>query len=203
MTSYNHFFVESPIRLGEWIAAFEQTKLFALIDYESLDEEARQLLDANAVNLYGDLEGTGIASQGPRLIEVPGVDESSLLAQCLAGYPVALLLGRCELSELSAHLREIREVLVPEETRALFRYQDINVVRALFPLLLPVQGQLVVGPLVAWGVLDACRVFHTLFSDGRKGKSGQLRTSCGEVRSVRLSLSLWGDEASGTGGIGC
>lgn len=195
MSSYQRIPIESSIQLGEWISTDSAAKLFALIDYTSLDDTAKQLLDSNAVNLYGDLEGTVIASEGPRLVEVSRTEAFPLLEQCLTGYPVALLLGECEVSELAAHLREIREVLIPEETRALFRYQDLNVLRALFPLLLPAQGQIVLGPLTSWGVLDPCHVFHALSSDRRKGQGGQLRFDKKQVAALEDALFIHTVEA--------
>lgn len=173
---YASFTVDTPGQLDHWTQSFDKAKLFALVDFESLDDNQRRELNPNAVNLYDDLAGTKIAELGPRLLEIEPATQTELLERCLAGYPAALLLGQCSLPELASHLQDIREVLVPEDTHALFRYQDAKVIRALFPIVLPAQSKQILGPLQGWGVLDACRTFHTLtFKERHRKHTGPLR----------------------------
>lgn len=163
--TYSTFVVDSPNALTHWIESFGDATLFALIDFQSLNlDELRKIeLEYRPVaSLYNDLEGTAIADSGPRLVEIGDESRSAMLRQLIAGFPAALLMGQCGFSELESHLREIREVRVPEDTYALFRYQDMRVLRALFPLLSQPQIQQILGPLSGWGVVDCCGQFHGL-----------------------------------------
>ena len=178
-TKYAGFVVDSPSEIERWINNTGETTLFALVDFQALSVKQKgdfvSVLGNTAINLYDDLSGTRIAEAGPRLMVVGTESRAAVLELLFDGYPLSLLTGTCSLSELETHLRSIREVMVPDDTHALFRFQDGKVTQALFPVISPEQGGLVLGPLLGWYVLDACRKCHTLLSSDRKNKSGQLR----------------------------
>lgn len=191
MTSYSRSPAATSIGIDEWVGASPQRNLFALINYESLNEELRrELLDVGAVNLYDDLKGTAIADSGPRLWEINQFRKSQFIERCIDGYPASLLVGSCGLGELARHLQDIREVLVPDDVRALFRYHDINVIRAIFPILSATQVDSILGPLFAWGGIDSCGVFHALSSSDQKRKSGELSFDRKQINALDEALFI-------------
>lgn len=178
-TKYSGFVVDSPSEIERWINSTGENSLFALIDFQVLSSKQKETIASaygdSLTNLYDDLSGTALAELGPRLVTVAPENRAATLEFLVNGYPISLLIGACGISVLDAHLRNIREVVVPEDTYALFRFQDGKVTKGLFPAISEEQGERVLGPLVGWCVLDACRTCHTLVSvDGKKNR-GQLR----------------------------
>lgn len=177
-SQYSAETLETPEMLTRWLAGLDENHLFALIDVQAMSIQQREELDAGClgpvINLYGDLEGTEISRFGPRLIEVASDRHSAAISQAFALRSTSFLLGKCALSALAAHLQAIREVTVPESIQALFRYQDPQVASALFPIIDAARGSLLLGPLSAWGALDACNRLYILMATGKRPKQGAL-----------------------------
>lgn len=175
---YEKITAESPEAVQAWLSSFSETSCYALLDVQRLDAEQIQAVDANqwgmAVNLYGDLSGLAIAAMGPRLVQIPAESLPRLIQLAMATHSVSFLVGECDLPTLVAHLQAIREVEIPDRTAVLFRYQDIHVTAALFPLLPPPEAGRCLGPLTAWAALDACNCLHAIFATGKNRTAGSL-----------------------------
>jgi hypothetical protein len=189
---YEHLPGQNAESLAAWLSESTEIERFALIDVQRLDAEQMQALDGNrwgvAVNLYGDLAGTGIAALGPRLLRLPSDEIPNMIQLALATRAVSFLLGKCDQSTLSAHLQSIREVELPDRTAALFRYQDIHVTSALFPVLPAADSGRCLGPLSAWGALDACNTLHVIAATSDKRVSGSLHFDQKTVEALDDSL---------------
>lgn len=165
--------------LATRLSGAEEIKCYALIDVQRLNAEQIQAVDRHqwgiAVNLYGDLKGTAIAAMGPRLVQLPREEIPNIIEFAQTTRSVSFLLGKCDLSTLSAHLQSIREVEIPNRTAVLFRYQDIHITAALFPVLPSVEIGRCLGPLSTWSALDACNRLHVISVTGQKHTRGSLR----------------------------
>lgn len=147
-------------------------KLFVLIDFtrvpdwavfeEQLHSSARIRLPA--VNLYDDLAGLELAKSGPRLLALDLEDEvmDAVMGLAIEHEAGSFLFASCTLNELAEHLRSIREVAMPDSGGALFRFQDMHVTAALWPLLSPTQKNRILGPARAWVVREACGELHLI-----------------------------------------
>lgn len=170
---------QTPVTLAAWLSEPDETDLYALIDAQRLNTEQTQAVDSHqwgiAVNLYDDLKGTAIAAMGPRLIKLPREEITNIIQLAQVTRSVSFLRGECDLSTLSAHLQLIREVEIPDRTAVLFRYQDVHVTAALFPILTSAAIGRCLGPLIAWSALDACNRLHVVSATGKKRTSGPLR----------------------------
>lgn len=178
--------------LVAWLSQKEEMHQYALIDVQRLSVEQIQTIDRpqwdTAVNLYADLEGTSIASMGPRLVQFPREEVPHIVELALASRSVSFLLGQCDFPTLSAHLQAIREVEIPNRTAVLFRYQDIHVTAALFPTLLSAEIGLCLGPLTHWAALDACNRLHVISATSKQRKSGALCFDQKTVETLEDSL---------------
>lgn len=157
-------------------------KLFALIDFTRVPDWTvfeKQLLSGKQtrlppVNLYDDLAGLEIVKSGPRLLALDLEDEvlDPVMGLALEYEAGSFLFASCTPNELAEHLRSIREVAMPDSGGALFRFQDVHVTAALWPLLSPTQKNRILGPARAWVVREACGELHLI-----KALSAQKRTS--------------------------
>lgn len=86
--------------LVAWLSQKEEMHQYALIDVQRLSVEQIQTIDRHqwdtAVNLYADLEGTSIASMGPRLVQFPREEVPHIVELALASRSVSFLLGQCD-----------------------------------------------------------------------------------------------------------
>ena len=113
---------------------------------------------AQVVNLYDDLAGTGLAEGGPRLAALPKdapalgqpLDQTQVLHRAL------LILSTGSLADLGNHLRRLRETTLPDNSVALFRFQDTRVIRAMSSMLDQDQIGAVLGPSLCWLCIDEC-----------------------------------------------
>ncbi len=174
-----------------WVDSLNGTRLFALFDAQSkltrLDEiESRRW--GPAINLYGDLEGTRIAQLGPRIIEANDTGSRSELVELAFSTRASLLAGNCTLEEIAIHLKDLREIALPDGTPALFRFQDARVAVATFPTLNPAQGCKLLGPLTAWAVLDVCHRLHVRSSTDCRRIGGRLRFNQKTVDAIDEQL---------------
>ena len=140
--------------------------LFVLVDVARM-ESAKAVEDRlkpmcaeghNPINLYADFGGHEVSKVGPRLCRLAVTDNhlQQVSQYALETSAISFLLGRCTTDALAQHLMDVREVSLPDGTRALFRFQDVNVTAALWPLLRRDQVNRLLGPLHQWIVLDIC-----------------------------------------------
>ncbi len=165
--------------LAAWLSQDEGAHHYALIDVQRSSAEQIKAVDKHqwgtAINLYGDIEGTAISAMGPRLVQLYREEIPHIAQLALTSRSVSFLLGKCDFATLSAHLQAIREVGIPNQTAVLFRYQDIHVTAALFPILPSAEMACCLGPLAAWAVPDACNKLHIISATGQQRSSGALR----------------------------
>ena len=177
-SQYTSLNIDSADDYLRWADSFADTNLFALFDVQSPQTKLDEIENGRwgqSINLYGDLEGTEIARFGPRIVKANGAANRQALVEYAFSTRASLLLGDCTLAEAARHLQDLREVILPGGTPALFRYQDGHVTAALFPTIKPVQGRKILGPLTAWATLDACHHLHVLSSMDKQRISGTLR----------------------------
>jgi hypothetical protein len=178
--------------LAAWLSQNGETHPYALIDVQRLSIEQIEMIDRHqwgtAVNLYADLDGTAISAMGPRLVQLPREEIPNVVQLAWTSRSVSFLLGPCDLSTLSAHLQAIREVAIHDRTAVLFRYQDIHVTAALFPILPSAEIGLCLGPLTHWAALDACNRLHVISATGQQRKRGTLRFDQKTVETLDDSL---------------
>lgn len=143
----------SPLRLFGLIDASQSDMLVKL-----LDELMPYRIDHSMpINLYDDIEGPEIAAIGMRLIGLQAT-KTAITAACHAAFnssSLSLLVSTSE-TTLAIHLRQLREVVLPDGMRALFRYQDTRVATALMPLLKPEQAISFLGDAMAWFTPNVC-----------------------------------------------
>lgn len=152
--------------LQVWLSGLGAMECYVLFDAQRLSEAQLQSVDRGdwgvARNLYADLTGTGIAALGPRLVRLDE-DHRQVAAQwALTTQAVGFLAGTVQINTLVEHLQAIREVELPAQSAALFRYQDVNVMAALLPVLSASNRQRCLGPLQRWAVVDACANLHSI-----------------------------------------
>lgn len=140
-------------------------RLYGLIDASQsivMDNLLNELMpyridQSELLNLYDDIEGPEIAAIGMRLISLQTTKEA-IAAACHAAFnsmSMSLIVSTSE-TTLAAHLRQLREVVLPDGMRALFRYQDTRVATALMPLLKPEQARSLLGEATAWFAPHVC-----------------------------------------------
>lgn len=137
--------------------------LFALVDAASLafPVSAHRLNDLpcsleQGINLYADLIGASVAETGPRLWEISDADLDDWIRVASETSAISILCGSLTLHDLAQHLQSLREVVLPDGSLALFRFQDVHVATHLWPLLSPGQGNQILAGLDWWAVPDVC-----------------------------------------------
>jgi hypothetical protein len=148
------------------VAEEQALRWYVLLDVDAMGswEQAAPLLAkltqpaTSPFNLYADLEETGLARQGPRLVEL--TQDLALrqmpLQELAAARGASFLAGAMPMPALAQHLHGLREVTLPDGGAALFRFQDPRVMHALAPTLNARQVAALLGPVAAWWSLDAC-----------------------------------------------
>ncbi|BBP00037.1 DUF4123 domain-containing protein [Sulfuriferula nivalis] len=145
--------------------AMKPMQLFGLIDASQADILTSLLKDLAPyrinqqppLNIYDDLEAPEMVAIGMRLISLQATSKA-IAAACNAAFTslsLSLLVSTSE-HELATHLRQLREIVLPDGMRALFRYQDTRVATALMPLLKPEQAVSLLGAATAWFVPHVC-----------------------------------------------
>ena len=143
-------------------------KAYALVDFAKLsaDEQkqmARGLIrEQGDVNLYGDLAGLALAKAGPRLMPLSQATLPMAAEWSVRTHALSFLIGPADAAAVAHHLQGLREVTLPDEAQALFRFQDVNVTSYLFGLLSPGLVNKILGPLSLWASPDVCGWVHVL-----------------------------------------
>jgi hypothetical protein len=148
----------------------DEAFLFALVDVarttstqrNELPKSIAMVLEHQSINLYADLEGTALADSGPRLCAVTDALLTDWAVTFCQINVVSFMAGTMELQELAGHLQSLREVLLPDGSEALFRFQDCHVTRHLWPLLTPGLANQILGPLDWWATPCPCGPLHVL-----------------------------------------
>lgn len=143
----------------------ESMALFGMIDASQpaimenlLDELLPYRINQSApINLYDDLVKPEIVAIGVRLVSLQ-INPQAIAAACRAAFNSSglSLLASTSQAALDKHLRELREVHLPDGSSVLFRYQDTRVTTALMPLLTPQQAICLLGAANAWFVPHVC-----------------------------------------------
>lgn len=181
---------QSGATLTNWLVSrwnsFDEdsrVKCFVLLDVAPLSRaELQSALDhftqegaLVATNIYGDLDGLDIAKFGPRLIEV-GQNLLPFVAELShQKHNVSFIFSERSVEGLLAHLQGIREVLLPDGSQALFRFQDVNVLSNLAQILTPGMTNKVLGSAVLWVVPDVCGCVYELKPRPGFVRNGELR----------------------------
>ncbi|GHD69863.1 DUF4123 domain-containing protein [Jeongeupia chitinilytica] len=180
LASDDDFRVWLPKALGQEEADDKPLSLYLMVDTArcTTDEENRRLDDICQgsvwTGLYDDFEGDEWKRLGPRLIRVADVPE--LIGGTSLGLPrqaVSYLLARDSLPSLNAHLLKLREIVLPDGGRSLFRFQDAIVLRELGGLLNARQIAIMLGDASSWAVPCACGGFG-VFARNTDPVSGEL-----------------------------
>lgn len=157
-------------------------RLFALVDAASLASpmNAHRLDDLpcsleQGINLYADLIGTAVAETGPRLYEISDADLDDWGKAACETSAISILCGSLTLHGLAQHLQSLREVVLPDGSLALFRFQDVHVAAHLWPLLSPGQGNQILAGLNWWAVPDVCGHWFVLTHAKGFSRSGVLK----------------------------
>lgn len=154
---------------------------YALIDAAKLNAQEladiQQALDPNhnGINLYADLAGSALVPTGPRLVQLHPTAFAAASEWSISTHALSFLMGTTELNALAHHLQNLREVTLPDDAKALFRFQDVNVTSHLFGLLSPGLINKILGPLCMWAVPDVCGWVHVLHPKPGYQRLGQLR----------------------------
>ncbi|PHV10193.1 DUF4123 domain-containing protein [Chitinimonas sp. BJB300] len=204
--------IQTAAELAQWLRTACQDKtgaepssesrLFLLVDLAKLPNWAEHettliakgLLKGESINLYDDLSGLAIENSGPALIEVERHVEA---LQALAEFVLQqdafsyLLAANVDLAELANHLREIREVVMPDGTGALFRFQDINVTTALWPMATPGQIHRLLGPARVWAVRDVCGDMLSIVRQRTDLLAGAIQFTKENVKALEDALFPW------------
>lgn len=156
--------------------------IYALVDVAKLskDQLAAPIADLNtpdheALNLYEDLEGLEIVRTGPLLIELTEATLAKAVSLSFETHAVSFLLGVVNAGMLAQHLQSLREVTLPDDTQALFRFQDVNVSSNLMAHLSPGMVNQMLGPLLRWVAPDVCGFLHVLAHKPGYQRLGPLR----------------------------
>lgn len=156
--------------------------LFALVDVASLVSpmSAHRLDDLpcsseQGINLYADLIGTAVAETGPWLFEISDADLDDWVRVACETSAISILCGSLTLHDLAQHLQSLREVVLPDGSLALLRFQDTHVTTHLWPLLSPGQGNQILAGLNWWAVPDVCGPWFVLTQARGFSRSGVLR----------------------------
>lgn len=190
MNTIRAFKSQDSESLAKWLTlrwdsleAVRRVKCFVLLDLAPLSRADRQsaidqfmLVGAlTSANIYGDLDGLEIAQIGPRLIEV-GRDLLPFVAELsLQKHNVSFIFSELSVDGILAHLQRIREVLLPDGSQALFRFQDVNVLSHLAQVLTPGMTNKVLGPALSWVVPDICGCVFELRPRPGFQRNGDLR----------------------------
>lgn len=140
-------------------------ELYALLDAgdpAAMEEAQSQLAPhrlelRKPVNLYDDLGKAELAAVGPRLLALQ-TNRKAISAACRTAFNsfrVSLIVGIAG-TNMEKHLRDLREIAMPDGAHVLFRYQDTHVTSALMPLLTPEQAICMLGAINAWFTPQVC-----------------------------------------------
>jgi hypothetical protein len=210
---------ESPDALSAWLGqqaskvhAFSEGFLFALVDIARISPAQRLKLPGSialalarqSTNLYADLEGTALAESGPRLCVASEATLHDWAVVTCQTHAVSFMAGCLGREDLANHLMSLREVMLPDGSEALFRFQDGHVTQHLWPRLTPSLANQILGPLHWWATPDVCGPLHVLHPAERHVHSSGLRfdrtifdglnedllvyTVADQVREVDMSL---------------
>jgi len=162
----------TPDHLDAWLErmATKGLPLYALIDVARLAEggwaglDAFRSPEAPQINLYDDMAGLELARTGPVLVKVADTPNArrDLAKFTVEAWAVQMLWSDTGMQAVQAHLRELREVTLPDRRQALFRFQDPSVMTALIPLLKDAQHAALLGPIQTWGTLGPCKQIRGL-----------------------------------------
>lgn len=159
-----------------------RSSLFALVDAASPGSSltAERLADLSCspehgINLYADLIGTSVAETGPRLYEISDADFGDWGRVACETSAISILCGALTARDLAQHLQSLREVVLPDGSSALFRFQDVHVTTHLWPLLSPAQGNQILNELDWWAVPDVCSDWFVLTHAKGFSRSGALK----------------------------
>lgn len=176
-------------------------KLFALINFTRVPDWTvfeKQLHSGKrtrlpTVNLYDDLAGLELAKSGPRLLALDLEDEvlDTVMGLAIEHEAGSFLFASCTLHELAEHLRSIREVAMPDSSGALFRFQNVHVTAALWPLLSTTQKNRILGPARAWVVREACGEVHLIQALSPRKRISTLSFDRKIVSALDDALSPW------------
>ncbi|MGQ5524130.1 DUF4123 domain-containing protein [Chitinimonas sp. PSY-7] len=208
MTKLNPTYAHTPIELVRWLqtACGQQSSkvpdadfhLYVLIDQASLpdwDEHAQQLtakgvFKGELVNLYDDLEGQEIAKTGPVLAEVAQSNEALLtLTEFAINQDVASFLVADY--DPSDHLRNIREVVMPDGSGALFRFQEPQSIAALWPLMTSGQIHRLLGPARLWAVRDVCGEVFSIVRQRTDQLEGAIQFTSENINALDEAMFPW------------
>ncbi len=178
-----------PNELAQWMQKTRPTassqaspSLFALVDGVHLAsvEKVHQLTEAmrpwgHGVNLYADLSGTDLVESGPRLYEISDEAIPAWADAACETMGISFLCASAPLPDIAQHLQSIREVMLPDGSLALFRFQDTHVTTHLWPLLRTGQANQILGPAHWWAVPDVCGSWYALTATAGYPRSGTLR----------------------------
>jgi Domain of unknown function (DUF4123) len=171
---------------------------YALIDmsaFASLEDAASSIGAITApvkswVNLYADMDGLELASQGPhlaRLLDDPQAYEGFSLSAKLARSISFLWLHEKSMN-MTTHLLALREVALPDGSTALFRFQDPRVIAALMPLLDVAQRVALMGPAQRWVCTDSCGQRHGIVRPEVAKKANAFRPTAKQLAAVDEAL---------------
>lgn len=177
-----------PHELMRWVqenrrspSAEPASRLFALVDVSSLTPGAQadrlKVLGnpGQGTNLYADLAGTALVETGPRLHAIPDEGLTTWLEVACETNVISLLCGSMQQPDLTQHLQSLREVVLPDGSLALFRFQDTHVTTHLWPLLGPGQGNRILGGMRWWAVPDVCGPWSVLTPAAGFRRAGALK----------------------------
>lgn len=181
----------TPAELHAWLAAQWAALLaeehngelcaYVLVDVAKLSAEAHEKItqaldpDRAGINLYADLAGSALVQTGPRLLPLPPAAFASACEWSSTTHALSFLIGPTEPTVLAHHLQGLREVTLPDDAQALFRFQDVNVTSHLFDLLSPGSTNKILGPLSLWASPDVCGWVHVLRPKPGYQRLGHLR----------------------------
>ncbi len=157
--------------------------LYALVDRASpvTGADVDQLSDLpcaveQGINLYADLVGTALVETGPRLYEIQDEDLEGWINAACERPVISLLCVTARPTDLAHHLQSLREVMLPDGSLALFRFQDTHVTTHLWPLLSPGKGSQILGSAIRWwAVPDVCGTWSALTPTAGYHRAGALQ----------------------------
>lgn len=144
--------------------------MFALVDIArispaqkiKLPESIALGLEHQSSNIYADLEGTALVELGPRLCVASEATLHDWAVVTCQTHAVSFMAGCLGEQALTDHLMSLREVMLPDGSEALFRFQDGHVTQHLWPRLTPSLANQILGPLHWWATPDVCGPLHVL-----------------------------------------
>ena len=171
---------------------------YALVDlgaFESLEDAESSIGSITApkkswVNLYADMDGLELASQGPLLARLldDRLDYEAFSLTVKLSRSVSFLRVHEKSTDMTKHLLALREVTLPDGSEALFRFQDPRVLAALAPLLEATQRASLLGPSQRWVCTDPCGNRHEIVRPDQGGVSKTFRLDTGQMIAVDEAL---------------